>query len=1101
MKHNHTSSVDINKTNHSLSSTPDRRKSNLMQQDINFLGRSFVSSGSFFQSNNNKLKENSQQPSTNHEQIDNPFFLTNESFDNFDHESRQIHNSFNLHKETALMADTYDDSPESETFDISSNNNNTNTNDGSYEINGNIQNKIDTPLIQSTNEDNAGSFSSSSPFPPNSYKNDYLYGSIEEDLELQYSQPTQDLMYANTAGPANYKDIAKFKNPVYFLSQTIKYFPPAFLGVLLNLLDALSYGMIVFPITEPIFKQLGPTGLSMFYISSIVSQLCYSGGLSLFGNSIGSEMIEVTPFFHTMAMNVLNYYSDSKHVESYQAEIITTTLICFVGSSLLTGAVFYILGKMKFGKIAGFFPRHILIGCIGSVGYFLVITGLEVSLQIPKVIYSLKFWAALLPIDYNYGKLAAPILLTVLLIYLQKKFNNNSLVLPTFYVSALVGFHFFVALMPNLNLPLLRKHGWIFSSVVNDIGSSELIKETAQKIEQNINLGSSWYSFYSLFKWKWINWILVLKNLPTMFALAFFGILHVPINVPALAVTLNCDRYDVDQELIAHGWSNFLSGLVGSIPNYLVYTNSVLFIRAGADSRYAGILVVILTAVVMMIGPAIIGFIPICIVGSLIFLLGYELLKEALADTFGILGTFEYITVLVIIMTSAIFDFVMGIIVGLIIACFHFLVNSANLPSINGEYDGTMLHSTVNRNVSQTELLNKVGDQIYILKLQNLLFFGTILSIEEKINNMLEREGKSGVIKYLILDFKNIKTDQIDYTAAEGFNRIKRFLSSKNITLIISSICDTDTIYKVFNKVGLMEDVELFRDLNSALEWCENKYLYQYKLLKIQERKRLENRNKLIVPDISLNKSNDSRTDVLNIQKPNFPGEKNLLSSSGKNSMGPIFGATPRKDMFFRAATNVINSETKIGTKLQEIIKQKKNNDSDSNNNQSNEVNSNVKTVLKDEDYCLSLFLQSFRAFITEQDYQKWSQIGKYFKKQQLLANEIILNDNCVILVESGIVKISYSVTDNVTKTESVYETLSRKCAYGKITNEYYKIAPEYNDIAYAETDATVWVIDNEGLALLKQKDVKLYVEILILISALNQYRYKKLLRFTIATS
>ncbi len=53
-------------------------------------------------------------------------------------------------------------------------------------------------------------------------------------------------------------------------------------------------------------------------------------------------------------------------------------------------------------------------------------------------------------------------------------------------------------------------------------------------------------------------------------------------------------------------------------------------------------------------------------------LLGYELLKESLKDTFGILSSFEYLTVLLIIITSAVFDFVMGIIVGLIIACFHF---------------------------------------------------------------------------------------------------------------------------------------------------------------------------------------------------------------------------------------------------------------------------------------------------------------------------------------------------------------------------------------------------------------------------------------------
>ena len=50
-----------------------------------------------------------------------------------------------------------------------------------------------------------------------------------------------------------------------------------------------------------------------------------------------------------------------------------------------------------------------------------------------------------------------------------------------------------------------------------------------------------------------------------MFALTFFGILHVPINVPALSISTGEDNLDVDRELIAHGISNVLSGFAGSI--------------------------------------------------------------------------------------------------------------------------------------------------------------------------------------------------------------------------------------------------------------------------------------------------------------------------------------------------------------------------------------------------------------------------------------------------------------------------------------------------------------------------------------------------------
>lgn len=50
-------------------------------------------------------------------------------------------------------------------------------------------------------------------------------------------------------------------------------------------------GMILFPLGQPIFEKLGSAGISMFYVSCIISQLVYSGGGSIFKGGVGSEMV------------------------------------------------------------------------------------------------------------------------------------------------------------------------------------------------------------------------------------------------------------------------------------------------------------------------------------------------------------------------------------------------------------------------------------------------------------------------------------------------------------------------------------------------------------------------------------------------------------------------------------------------------------------------------------------------------------------------------------------------------------------------------------------------------------------------------------------
>lgn len=55
----------------------------------------------------------------------------------------------------------------------------------------------------------------------------------------------------------------------------------------------MALGMILFPLGQPVFANLGSDGISMFYVSCIISQLVYSGGGSSFRGGVGSEMVSV----------------------------------------------------------------------------------------------------------------------------------------------------------------------------------------------------------------------------------------------------------------------------------------------------------------------------------------------------------------------------------------------------------------------------------------------------------------------------------------------------------------------------------------------------------------------------------------------------------------------------------------------------------------------------------------------------------------------------------------------------------------------------------------------------------------------------------------
>ena len=174
-----------------------------------------------------------------------------------------------------------------------------------------------------------------------------------------------------------------------------------------------------------------------------------------------------------------------------------------------------------------------------------------------------------------------------------------------------------------------------------------------------------------------------------------------------------------------------------------------------------------------------------------------------------------------------VYDFVGGILVGIVLACLNFVVQTSRKSAIRASYSGEDVESTVRRHPLQRRFLHEVGRQIYVTKLAGMLFFGSIVQVEKKSRALIEEEAfNQQRIKYLIFDFRHVTG--IDYSAAEAFTRMERILASRNVKMMISGVEREAEAGKGLRSVGLWNDdssVQFFETLNYALEFCENELL------------------------------------------------------------------------------------------------------------------------------------------------------------------------------------------------------------------------------------------------------------------------------------
>lgn len=529
-----------------------------------------------------------------------------------------------------------------------------------------------------------------------------------------------------------------------------------------------------------------------------------------------------------------------------------------------------------------------------------------------------------------------------------------------------------------------------------------------------------------------------------MLALTFFGILHVPINVPALALNTGEDHADLNHELKLHGYSNFLSGCMGSIQNYLVYANTLFFMRSGGDSRLAGFELAFLTFCVMLVGPQTIGYIPVMMVGCLIFDLGFELLVEAVWQPRKKLKLLEYVTVIVIVLIMGVYDFVVGIGVGILLAFVSLIFQTSQISAVRAMYAGDIVNSTVRRNHSQHHYLRQVGRQICIIKVAGYLFFGTIVSVEQKIRDLIADEAfNQRPIRYLILDLRQVTG--LDYSAGEAFNTISRLLNGKGIHLVLSGVDANRALGHDLRAVGLGEDgieVAFLPDINSALELCENELLKT--LYASQEAEASE-----VVKTSAAGDANAAvASKTVSGATPTPSVNSHLHPPAGGNG-GPsidMLASSPRRNLLQTAARESLNRlEDRRQPKWQNFAEP------------------------------LRLMLQVFED-ISDKNEDFWYRATRYFSRQEFAAGQMLFHAGELAegfyLLEKGIVRAEYDLPHGQCYHESI--VAGTTCGELPFFSDTTRTAT-----AYADLDCVVWVLERAAWQRLQKDDPEVANELL----------------------
>lgn len=303
-----------------------------------------------------------------------------------------------------------------------------------------------------------------------------------------------------------------------------------------------------------------------------------------------------------------------------------------------------------------------------------------------------------------------------------------------------------------------------------------------------------------------ISFSMIQTVLPDAFTIAILAAIESLLSC-VVADEMVGSRHNSNMELIAQGLGNTCSALFGGIPATGAIARTAANIKNGGRSPVAGMVhaVVLLLILVLLMPYA--ALIPMPTIAAILFMVAYNMCGWR--SFVNVLKTAPKSDSAVLVLTFAltvIFDLVVAILVGLILACLLFMKRMAEVADIQ-EWDYVEITDDPDGRYKP------VPCHVMVYEITGPMFFG----MADKVPSMENVDPEKRV---LVLRMRSVPA--VDTTAMNSLYRLYEECKTHGIQMVFSHV--NEQPMSVFRKAGFIDAVgaEYFRpNIDAALEFAD----------------------------------------------------------------------------------------------------------------------------------------------------------------------------------------------------------------------------------------------------------------------------------------
>lgn len=445
-------------------------------------------------------------------------------------------------------------------------------------------------------------------------------------------------------------------------------------------------------------------------------------------------------------------------------------------ATILAGIILIIMGLCRFGSLIKFIPFSITTGFTSGIAVTIVIGQL-------KDFFGVTYPEGAKPVEtMEKLKLFGECISTV---------NKDAVIVGIVSLAILIISPYIAKKIPGSLL-----------AVIGGIAMVKLLPLQVNTIGDLYSISNSLPTFHL----PSVNYELVKTALPDAFTIALLAAIESLLSCVVADGMIN-SKHRSNMELVAQGAGNMASAFFGGIPATGAIARTAANIKNGGRTPIAGIVHSVTLVLVLVILMPYAGLIPMPTIAAILFMVAYNMCQWRTFVHMLKTSPKSDISVLVItFVLTIVFDLVIAIEFGMILACMTFLKRMSDETSVRGWTYVDDDSEEVN------EHLRKLPKGVRVYEITGPLFFGAA--------NIIEQIIVEDSTKCLVLRMRAVPS--IDTTSLNALVELQNKCQKLGITMILSHVNPQPE--KAMKKAGFADRIgqENFRpNIEAALQRAE----------------------------------------------------------------------------------------------------------------------------------------------------------------------------------------------------------------------------------------------------------------------------------------